>query len=93
MMIIMTIFAVIGVIAVVATLLLVIGSATTKEPELPHDLFDDCRGDLRQLQDWYFSQRKYEQTERVCDILKAVDDLWAEYDMKQEDKGNDALSI
>ena len=56
-----------------------------KKPELPQDLFEDCRADLRQLQDWSFSNGQYEQTDKTATMLKELDGLWAEYDMKQED--------
>lgn len=79
------ILAIIGVIALIAILLTVITSALIKKPELPLDLFNDCRGDLRQLQDWYFSQHRYEDTEKVSRMLKDLDGIWAEYDMEQGD--------
>ena len=87
-MIALYIFAIIGVIASVAMLLAVVGAAAMKKPELPQDLFEDCRADLRQLQDWYFSQGQYSETGKTTEILKSLDDLWAEHDMKK-DKGNE----
>ena len=79
------ILAIIGVTALFGILLFVVTSATVKKPELPFDLFEDCRGDLRQLQDWYFSQHRYEDTEKVSRMLKDLDGIWAAYDMEQED--------
>lgn len=78
------ILAILGMIALIAILfmLIAITSAHTKKPEFPYDLFDDCRGDLRQLQDWYFSQRRYEDTDKVSRMLKDLDDIWAAYDME-----------
>lgn len=81
-MFVISIFAIVGIIAVVGTLLFVVISATAKKPEIPYDLFDDCRCDLRELQDWYFSQRRYEDTEKVSRMLKELDGIWAAYDME-----------
>lgn len=81
-MLVISIFAIVGVIAVVGTLLFVVTSATAKKPEIPNDLFGICRGDLRELQDWYFSQRRYEDTEKVSRMLKELDGIWAAYDME-----------
>ena len=81
-MIVISILAIIGISAVVGILLFVVTFVAAKKPELPLDLFEDCRGDLRELQDWYFSQRRYEDTEKVSKMLKALDDLWADYDME-----------
>lgn len=87
------ILAVIGGIALIIVGLFELGKKVMKKPELPQDLFEDCRADLRQLQDWYFSNGQYKQTDKTATMLKELDGLWAEYDMKQEGKGNDAHSI
>ena len=83
-MAILYVLAIIGVIAVVGTLLFVVTSATVKKPEVPYDLFEDCRADLRQLQDWYFSQKRYEDVSKITLMLKSVDEIWAAYDMESE---------
>ena len=88
-MVILYIFAIIGVIASVAVLLAVVGSISLKKPELPLDLFEDCRVDLRQLQDWYFSQGLYKETDKTSEMLKSLDDLWAAHDMKSDEALSD----
>ena len=83
-MAILYILSIIGVIAVVGALLLVLSLTLSKKPDLPRDLFEDCRGDLRQLQDWYFSQKRYEDVSKITLMLKSVDEIWAAYDMESE---------
>lgn len=75
------ILAIIGLAVTVAILSAVIGARALKKPKIPETLFEDIRGDLRQLQGWYFSQRRYEDTEKVSRMLKELDGLWAAYDM------------
>ena len=87
-MIVLYIFAVIGVIATAAVLMAVVGNVLAKKPDFPQDLFEDCRGDLRQLQDWYFSNQLYKETESTSQMLKSLDTLWAEWDTKN-DNGED----
>jgi hypothetical protein len=73
--------AVIGGIAIVAICMLIAAKKAGRKPEIPGNLFEDCRGDLRQLQDWYFSQGLYKDMEKTTKMLKELDSLWAEHDM------------
>ena len=85
-MIVIYILAIIGVLTVFCGLMIALYFSLAKTPEEPQCLFEDCRGDLRQLQDWYLAQHKREDTEKVSKMLKELDELWAEYDMGQEGK-------
>ena len=82
--IVLDLLAVIGVVAVVALLLLVLAKELGRKPNIPGDLFADCRADLRQLQDWYFSQGLYKETEKTTKMLKELDGLWADNDIKPD---------
>ena len=76
--------AVIGGIAIVAICMLIAAKKAGRKPEIPGDLFADCRADLRELQDWYFSQGLYKETEKTTKMLKELDGLWADNDMKPD---------
>lgn len=82
------ILAIIGLAVTVAILSAVIGARTLKKPEIPENLFEDIRGDLRQLQDWYFLKGKKTETDKVSRMLRELDNLWAEYDMTIKEKSN-----
>ena len=85
-MIVIYILAIIGVFTMSCGLMFALYFSLAKTPEEPQCLFEDCRGDLRQLQDWYLAQHKCDATEKVSKMLKELDGLWAEYDVGQEGK-------
>ena len=83
-MIVLYILAIVGFIVIMTILIVVLGLTQSKKPNIPLDLFEDSRGDLRQLQDWYFARGRREEMEKVSHMLRVLDDIWAEYDMTAE---------